>query len=268
MAVDVNEYAKSLMTAAGITDPEQQKQYEPLFSNDKVKAQLNEVLTGVERERGRVAAATEQVKAKEREAQAYYQEQLALAARNKAVVDEATAAVNRYKELYGELPGGGDPNNPAAVRAAVADVVDKKTFDSRFAQVEGNTVGLAKSVMKITAKHMREFPELELDPDAIVKIAQEQNLPAEKAWEVFTAPARQAKEAARIENEKKAAVDAALMEVNTRQAVSAVVDSAPRSEFITNLKNQQQPDSALEGFKKGWNDPNAAQTMAKEFGGR
>lgn len=268
MAVDVNEYAKTLMDAAGITDAEQRKQYEAFLGNDKVKAQLTEVLTGVERERGRVAAATEQVKAKEREAQAYYQEQLALAARNKAVVDEATAAVTRYKELYGALPGGGDPDNPAAVRAAVADIVDKKTFDSRFQQTEANTVGLAKSVMKITAKHLREFPELELDPDAITKIAQEQNLTAEKAWEVYTAPARQAKETIRIESEKKAAVDAALMEVNTRQATAAVIDSAPRSEFITNLKNQQPADTALEGFRKGWNDPNAGATMAKEFGGK
>jgi len=265
------QFAKELMTEAGITDAEQQKQLEALFGNDKVKTKLGGVLSeateGIARERGRVDVATKQVKEKDEAMQKYYAEQLALAARNKAAVDEATAQVARYVELYGELPGGGAPTR-AATAAAVQDVIDKKTFDSRLATTEQNTVGLAKSIMKITAKHLREFPEVELDPDAIADVAQKQGLTAEKAWEVWTEPQRQAKQAAKFEAEKQAAIDAAVIEANSKHGVTQAVDAAPRSEFMQGLTKQTAPQTGFEGFKSGWRDPNAAETMKKEFGPR
>lgn len=261
------------MTEAGIADDAQKKQLEALFGNEKVKAKLEGVLTeateGILRERGRVTAATKEVEAEKAKSVAYYQSTLAKVNEANTAIQAAEARVAKYAELYGELPGGGDPNNPAAVARAVnADVIDKKTFTDRMTQTENNTIGLAKSVMKITAKHLREFPELDLDPDAITKIAVEQNLTAEKAWEEYTKPAREAKEKKRVEEQTAAAVEAARVDERTKRGQTELVDASPVSEFRQNWGKQSPTKTAEEAFVAGWNDPNAKGTMDKEFGPR
>jgi len=263
MAVDVLAYAKELMDAGEVKDADQRKALEAFFGNEKVKAKfeptLREATEGIERERGRVKAESEKAKAAEDRMNKYYAEQLELANKNKAVVDAAQAEVARYEATYGKL----DPNARAE---AVQNVIDRKTFDERIGQTETNTLGLIATAAKLLDQHRRDFPNEPFDVDAILKTAQEKKLNAAQAYTELMAPKVEAARQARIEADKKAAVEAALVEERSRRGAAQVVDASPRSEFMANvIKSKDEPMTARESFLKGWRDPNASATMKSEF---
>lgn len=263
-------YAKELIDAAGLTDEAQRKAFEQFLTNDKVRAKLEptlrEATEGVERERGRTAAETKKAKDAEDRMNKYYQDQLKLANDNAKVVADAQAEVARYVETYGQLPGGGTPTR-AATAAAIQDAIDRKTFDDRTNAIEGNTVGLVTTAIKLLDQHRRDFPNEPFDVDAIVKTATEQKLTAAQAYGVVMGPKVEAARLAKVEAEKKAAVDAALLEERSKRGASTIVDASPRSEFMNNvIKSKGEPMTAKESFLKGWRDPKASDTMKSEFG--
>lgn len=261
---DVMAYATELAEAAGITDATAR---EAFLKNDKVQGKLRAKFEDVTREKGRAEAESKKAKDAETRMNTYYTEGLDLANRNKAAVDAANADVARYVAAYGELPGGGDPNNPGARRAAVQDVIDKKTFDERIGLTEANTVGLLTTAVKLLDQHRREFPNEPFDVDAIVKTATEKKLTANQAYAEMMGPKREAASAAARAAETKAAVDAALMEDRSKRAASTTVDAGARSEFLTNaIKSTNAPTTAKESFRQGWTEPNASAQMEKEFG--
>jgi|SRR5579859_82633 len=271
MAVDVIAYAKELMDAGEVKDAEQRKALEAFFSNDKVKAKfeptLREATEGIERERGRTRAESEKAAKAEADKNAYYQEQLKTYNANKAAVEAAQAEVARYIATYGELPGGANPANPAARAAAVQDVIDKKALEERVLQTENNTLGLVTTALKLSDQHRRDFPNDPFPVDDIIKTATEKKLTAAQAYADVMGPKVEAARIARAEADKKAAVDAALVEERSKRGAAAIVDSQPRSEFMNNLvKSNDQPLTARESFLKGWRDPAASATMKQEFG--
>ena len=240
---DLNEYMIGLANAAGIPEADR-----PAFlAKEDVKKFAHSSLEAVARERGRAETAS-------KEATRVYEENLKIAAHNQTVVDAATKKVQAYVEKFGELPGGGDPNSPGAVRSAVADAIDKKTFDERIKVTEGNTIGLVKSVAKITAKHLKDYNE-EPDLDAIEKIAVEQGLTAEKAYAEWRKPKDEARAKADQEAALKKAREEGEIEGRSKIAASTVSDPSRDSPFMANLrKNVDQPVTAKESFIKGWRE--------------
>lgn len=265
MAVDVAAYAQELMTEAGISDAEQTKQLNAFFTNDKVRGKLTGLLEGIDREKGRTAGEKARADKAAADAQAYYQQQLKLANDNKAVVDSVNAQLQAYVSLYGALPDGTVPT-PQNVQRVAEGMIDKKTFDDRMNQTETNTLGLLTTAMKLMDQHRREFPNDPFDVDSLVKLAGEKKLSAAQAYSEMMQPkrdaAREAQEKARIQ----AAVDAALTEERSKRGATQLSDAAPKSEFMTNWKRQQQPSSAQESFIKGWREPNPGAVSKTEFG--
>lgn len=267
MAVDVAAYAKELMTEAGITDAEQVKQLETLFANDKVKGKLAGLIEGVDRERGRTVAEKQRADAAVKAQNDYYQEQLKLAQKNQAMVDAAAAEVQRYVDTYGELPGGGNPNNPRAVATAVQGAIDQKALDEALGKRDSLTVGLVKQAATITARHLKNFNE-EPDFDAIEKIALEKGLTAMKAYEEWAAPKVAAKAKEQNDAATKAAIEAAVLEDRSKRGAGQLSDSRPQSEFMSSLSKSLRKDapmSAQESFVKGWREPEPAKVMREEF---
>lgn len=270
MTIDTAAYAKELMTEAGITDAEQVKQLEAFFTNDKVKGRLSGLIEGVDRERGRTAAEKQRADAAVKAQNDYYQEQLRLAQENQAKVNAATAEVQRYVELYGELPGGGNPNNPRAAATAVQNAIDQKALDEALGKRDALTVGLVKQAATITARHLRNFNE-EPDFDAIEKIAIEKGLTAMKAYEEWAAPKVAEKSKAANDAATKAAIEAAVLEDRSKRGAGQLSDSRPQSEFMGSLSKSlraSQPSNAQDSFVKGWREPEPGKTMATEFGRR
>jgi hypothetical protein len=239
----INEYMLSMANAAGIPEADR-----PAFlAKDEVKKFAHKSLEDVQREKGRAEA---EFKKRQEE----YAANLKIAESNAAVVTAAEAKVKAYVEKFGELPGGGDPNNPTAARAAVADAIDKKTFDERIKATEGNTIGLVKSVAKITAKHLKDFNE-EPDLDAIEKIAMEQGLTAEKAYQEWRKPKDDAKTKEANEAALKKAREEGEMEGRSKVAAAVVSDADRSSPFMQNLrKSGEVKEGPRESFVKGWRE--------------
>lgn len=246
MPVDVAKYAQELMEASGITDAEQKKALEAFLGNDKVKQRLTNTLSDIEAEKGRTAAV-------EKKRQEEYQENLRIFNGNKKAVDEANARVQAYVNTYGELPGGGDPADPQARRAAVADVIDKKTYDEDVKRRDGLTVGLVKAASKITALHLKNFNEVP-DFDAIEKIAMEQGLNAEKAYEEWIKPKVAEKTSTEWDAKLKAAREEGFRDGVSKRAAGQVEDATPPSAFLEHMR--KKPDatapSARAAFDEGW----------------
>lgn len=244
MAIDVTNYMNELADAAGI--PADQR---PAFlSNEKVKAVAHKSLEAVEREKGRAEAA-------KAEAQRVYEENLKIFANNKSAVEQAQAKVQAYVEKFGDLPGGGDPNDPKAVKAAVADVIDKKTFEERLKTTEDNTLGLFTTGLKLLDQFRREFPDKEFKTDEILKVATDQRLTADKAFEEWVRPMREERSKAAQEAALKKAREEGEMEGRSKVAASVVSDADRSSPFMANLrKSSDAPATAKESFVKAWRE--------------
>lgn len=247
MAIDQEEltkYMQGMADAAGIPEADR-----PAFlTRDEVKKFAHSSLEAVQREKGRAEAA-------KAEATRVYEENLKIFANNKQAVEQAEKRVQAYVEKYGELPGGGDPNDPMRRAAAIhADVIDKKTFDERIKTTEGHTIGLVKSVAKITAKHLKDFNE-EPDLDAIEKIAMEQGVTAEKAYQEWRRP----KDEARAKEAQEAAIKKAReegeMEGRSKMAASSIADPERQSPFMSNLRKAGEvKEGPKESFVRGWRE--------------
>ena len=247
MAIDekaLTEYMTGLANAAGIPEADR-----PAFlAKDEVKKFAHTSLEAVAREKGRADAA-------KAESTRVYEENLKIFANNKQAVEQAEKRVQAYVEKFGELPGGGDPANPAARAAAVnADVVDKKTFEERFKATEDNTIGLVKSVAKITAKHLKDFNE-EPDLDAIQEIAFKQGLTADKAYQEWRRPKDEERAKTAQEAALKKAREEGEMEGRSKVAASTISSPERDSPFMSNLRKAGAVnDTPRESFVKGWRE--------------
>jgi hypothetical protein len=240
---DLNEYMISMANAAGIPEADR-----PAFlAKDDVKKFAHTSLEAVARERGRAEAA-------KAEAVRVYEDNMKIFTSNKAAVDAAEKRVQAYVEKFGELPGGANPNDPTAVKAAVAGAIDEKTFNERLGKTEANTIGLVKSVAKITAKHLKDFDE-EPDLDAIEKIAMDQGLTAEKAYAEWRRPKDEAKAQAQQAEALKKAREEGEMEGRSKVAAAAISDPERSSPFMANLrKSGEVKEGPKEAFIKGWRE--------------
>ncbi len=249
---DVTAYMTELADAAGIAEDAR-----PAFlANEKVKASARKRFEDVEREKGRTAAVELQRKSD-------YDKNMEIYQKNLQAVTDATTQVQAYEDRYGKLDA---VTRAAAVTQATQDIIDKKTLDERIGATENNTVGLVTTAIKLLDKHRRDFPNEPFDVDAIVKTATENKLTAQQAYDVVMGPKVQAAQHEKIEADKKAAIDAALLEDRSKRAASSTIDAAPRSEFMQNLKKQEAPQTAKESFLQGWREPDPSATMQKEFG--
>lgn len=241
---ELNEYMLGLANAAGIPEADR-----PAFlAKDEVKKFAHTSLEAVEREKGRANKATS-------EAQRVYEENLKIAASNQQVVDAATKKVQAYVEKFGELPGGGDPDDPNARRTAVSDAIDKKTFDERIKTTETNTLGLFTTGLKLLDRFRREFPDQEFKTDEILKLATEQGLTADKAFDEWVKPMRDERTKAANEAALKKAREEGEIEGRSKVAASTVSDPDRSSPFMANLrKSGQVQEGPRESFIKAWRE--------------
>lgn len=271
MAVDVNAYAKSLMDAAGISDAAQVDVLNKFFTSDKVRGllepTLREATEGIQREQGRTLAEKTRADKAVADQNAYYQQQLKVFNDNKAVFDQTAAQLKAYADIYGELPDGSRPTQQN-INLATQNLIDKDTFDKRTTALESNTVGLVTTAIKLMDQHRREFPDLPFDVDGLVKTATEKGMSAQQAYDAMVQGKRTELQTARFEAEKKAAVEAALIEERSKRGIGAVTDAAPKSEFMSNLAKQAAPTTSQESFIKGWREPDPKAAIQREFGRR
>lgn len=235
---ELTKYMTEMADAAGIPEDKRPE----FLANDKIKTFAHTSLEAVAREKGRAEKASA-------ESQRVYEENLKIYANNKAAVDQANANVAAYEAKFGKLDA---TTRAAAVNEEATNL--QKTFEDRIKTTEGNTIGLVKSVAKITAKHLKDYNE-EPDLDAIEKIAVEQNLTADKAYAEWRRPKDEAKAQATQAEAIKKAREEGEMEGRSKMAASAIADPERSSPFMSNLrKSGDVKEGPKDSFVKGWRE--------------
>jgi hypothetical protein len=269
--VKIEDYAKELLDASGLSDAEQRKTFEQFFlSNPKVREKMESTLNSLDSAMGRASAEAKRAAEADKKAMEYYQQSLekwgqydtATKEERQARAD-AEARVQAYVNLYGVLPDGSQPT-PQRQAAVAQDLIDRKTYDADRMRNEQTMLGLTKAAMTITARSMRDY-NVEPDFDAIQKIAQDHGLNAMQAFDKWAEPMKAEKAKASLEAEVVKRAEAMRLEERSREAAKGVSD-ASMSEFRANMTKQQPVLTKQESFLKGWRDPNPAEALKKEFG--
>src|SRR5215831_6167875 len=242
----VTEYMTELFEATGL--PADQK---PAFlANDKVKASARKRYEDIERETGRTAAEKARADKATQEKNDEYQRNLKIYNDNKAVLDGVNAKIQAYETAYGPL----SDDTKQQIRT---DALDKKTLDEELRKRDGYTIGLVKAMGQITNRHSIDFPGQVVDFEAIEKIAIEKGKTALDAYDEWIGPKRTEKSNADWEAKIKAAREEGFRDGESKKAAAVISDAAPKSDFMRNLRKQNEgaakttPSAA---FQEGWNN--------------
>lgn len=252
---DVKAYAESLLAKSKNITDDQRQAFLAVLQDGDISKEFGSTLenhmlkSDYDREMGRL-------RKKESEYSVWYADQVKVAESNKKLVDDANAAVTAYREKYGDLEGG-----KPLVTTPTGDFISKKDYEAELERRDKLTISLVKGAARITADHLHRFNEPP-DLDAIEKIAIDEKLPLDLAYEKYIAPKSKARLDADVEARIKAAKEEGLKEGLSRSGIP--VDTHPKEPhpFYRNIELHKMGDKApspLESFTKGWNE---AQTGA------
>jgi hypothetical protein len=101
--------------------------------------------------------------------------------------NEYTQVVDEYKQLKAAAGGDNGDNGDRKLTTSVGDVVTKKDLEEMLGKRDGQVISIVKGAMRYATDHLHKFGE-PLDPDALEKIAVDNNLPLNLAYEKLIAP--------------------------------------------------------------------------------
>lgn len=182
MAVDVKQYIEQLAQSAGLSQEEKDAILK-VSSNEKFsKALGDDILRQQDYSRNMDTLRAEQQKAvTEREKSVkYYADLLTWKAEEEAKLQTALGNGN----------GQNGQNGQQVLQPVQGDFISKKEFQETVQQINASTVNLLKEAMGLTSRHNVEFPKEPLDPEAIIKLAQEKQLSIRAAYDEYAAPRR------------------------------------------------------------------------------
>ena len=244
MAFDIKQYAAQLAKDAGLPD-EQAKVFLEAVGNEKIAKSFSD---GFLRQDD-YSRNMDSLRKREAEIKTYYEQQVAIAAKNQEVVNEYDAQVKKYKELYGELDGG-TGRQPSV---DTSNFIDKKTFDERMNQLGQQSIQITKIASRCTADYMKRFGEV-LDMDALEKFTLESGLPLQAAYDKFIEPRNKEIENASFAEKLKKAREEGYTEGVSKAANPTDPGSPAPNGFMSNLL--KKPDGApnpRDSFVGAWN---------------
>lgn len=255
MPVDFKQYVEALAQEAGADDDTKQALLK-LSANDKVAKRLSDDLM----RHDEFSREMDKLRRVEDQHKTWYADQLKTADRNQQAVDNANAAVQKYVQLYGDLPPGTVLDTRGNLReTATGDVVTKKELKELMEQKDAQTIALLQGVGEITADYVTRFNK-KPDFEAIKKIAIEKGLTLSKAYDEYISPEVDTRRKADTEAEIKRRVDEGIKEAMSRHQIP--VDTAPRSPapYFAASKITERPDGGKlsSSFVESWNTATAA----------
>jgi hypothetical protein len=255
MPVDVKQYGEQLLAKSKTITDEQRQAFLTVLQDGEVSKEFSSTLenhmlkSDFDREMGRL-------KKKESDYQTWYEGQVKTAEQNKKAVEEATSTVEAYRSKYGEIDGRPLVNTPVN-----GDYISKKDYEDEIARRDKLTIQLVKGAAKITADHLHRFHEPP-DLDAIEKIAIDEKLPLESAYQKYIEPKSKALSTADTEARVKAAREEGLKEGLSRSGIP--VDTRPKEPhpFFDSYKTAKamgdKAPNPLDSFTRGWNEADKA----------
>jgi hypothetical protein len=200
------------------------------------------------------------------EVQEYYKSETQKSAERQRAVDEAAATTQRYRDLYGELPG--DPTHQRQVVTTPAfdssQYISKKEYEESLKRIEGQSLYVIKEGLK-AADHYRSTFGKPLDIDALEKFAIEKGLPLNVAYSQMIQPELEAKQSSSFAEQLKKAREEGAAEAISR--VKSPIDPRPvePSPFLSNVLKPADKSAAtssvsdrLASFADAYNNPGGA----------
>jgi len=242
MAFDVKQYAQQLAKDAGLPD-EQAKVFLEAIGNEKVSKAISDGFLRQDDYSRNMDA----IRKKEADLTKYYQDQVAIAAKNQEVVNEYDAQVKKYKELYGELDG--------TARASVdtSNFIDKKTFEEALNRQGQQSIQITKIATRCATDYYARFQKV-LDIDALEKFTLESGLPLQAAYEKFIDPqVKEIENASFAEKLKKAREEGLTEGLSKRDNPTDTGPAAPNGFMGNLLKKPEGAPNPSRSFVEAWN---------------
>jgi hypothetical protein len=238
------EYTKT----AGLPD-DLVKAVDQALSNEKVanafvpRPEFSRALDAKDKEARTAADALQKYQS---EVQEYYKTESQKAAERQQKVDEAVAAAQRYRDLYGDLPSDGTQQSRVVATPAFdgSKYISRDDYEKELKRIEGQSLYVIKEGLKASQDYMSKFGK-PLDIDALEKFAIEKNLPINLAYQQMIQPELEAKTNSTWEAKLKAAREEGASEALSR--VKSPLDTAPResSPFLANVQDRMQNTAPL-----------------------
>lgn len=246
--MDVKQYLESLAQTAGL-DAESKSSILKAIENEKFATALSGSLSRQEDYSRNMDALRKDQQALEAE-KSTWREWYA-----KAVEQDAAREAELQRLRGGRQP---DPNpNPAPNGALTKAEVEKMLAETR-----GQFVNVTKAVARISSRHAAEFHEM-LDVDAVEKIAVDNNIKVEDAYERWIAPRIAERQKAEFDQKLKDAHEAGLKEGMSKHGIPDDA-AAPRGHHMLFDRPKPTDPAAQIGdrqraanFKEAWDNAHA-----------
>lgn len=174
--------------------------------------------------------------------------------------------LRQYESLYGEIDGSATNNPGAETMNLTPEEIDRRLEEKLRARDQA-FVGLVKAIPRMSFDYYKRFGEV-LDSDAVEKIALENGLPPDLAYERYIAPKVEAQRSVELEAKIKAAREEGYRDALSKSHLP--VDSTPRDsnpffereEPKPGTSDLEQDRGSRQAFLEGWN--NYADELAKQ----
>jgi hypothetical protein len=266
--MNAKEYWAEYVKTAGLPE-DLVKAGDALLSNEKVmnafvpRPEFSRTLDAKDKE---VQAANNARLQYEAEVKDYYKKEAEKAAERQRVFDENMAMTQRYRDLYGELPG--DPTHQRQTVTTPAfdssQYISKKEYDESLKRIEGQSLYVIKEGLKASQDYFAKFGK-PLDIDALEKFAVEKGLPLNLAYSQMIQPELEAKQSSSFAEQLKRAREEGATEALSR--VKSPIDPRPvePSPFLSNVlkpadkaAGTQSVSDRLASFAAAYTDPGGA----------
>jgi hypothetical protein len=265
--MNAKEYWAEYVKTAGLPD-DLVKAGDALLSNEKVmnafvpRPEFSRTLDAKDKEARDAQAALLKYQT---EVQEYYKTETLKSAERQQQVDNALAAAQRYRDLYGELPGDTTHQRQTVTTPAFdsSQYISKKEYDESLKRIEGQSLYVIKEGLKASQDYFSKFGK-PLDIDALEKFAVEKGLPLNVAYTQMIQPELEAKQSSSFAEQLKKAREEGAAEALSR--VKSPIDPRPvePSPFLSNVLNPADKSAVskvsdrLASFAAAYTDPGGA----------
>jgi hypothetical protein len=264
--MNAKEYWAEYVKTAGLPE-DLVKAGDALLSNEKVmnafvpRPEFSRTLDAKDKEARDAQAALLKYQT---EVQEYYKTETQKSAERQRAVDEAAAVAQRYRDLYGELPGDTTQHRNVATPALdTSKFMTKDEYDAALKRIEGQSLYVIKEGLKASQDYFSKFGK-PLDIDALEKFAVEKGLPLNVAYTQMIQPELEAKQSSSFAEQLKKAREEGAAEALSR--VKSPIDPRPvePSPFLSNVLKPADKAAVtstserLASFAAAYTDPGGA----------
>lgn len=266
MAIDLKEYFASLAKDGGWDDATQQTVLKAIADNEKVSKKLgDELMTRPDYSRSmdELRKQTEAFEQQKTAWQEWYKTADSAVRQQQAEAVQAKAALNAYKETFGDLTGGTvDPKNGNGTAPAFDPAQLQTQMTQQFQALQQQLLGTVVETAKVQGDYFQTFnrPMSPAEVDELTKLATSQGRPLSDVYREYVAPKLQEKQKAEWEAETTRRTNEAVKDALSKHQIP--VDAAPKgtSSFLSKVQESQKtatnPRTESErraSFVEAWN---------------